>query len=63
MFSPGSSAPLARSARVARAVLDPFYAVSLVAGKFDECRRLIQRTIMGRRGRARDPLYRVWHTR
>ena len=32
---------------MAQAVIDPFYAVSLVACKFEECRRRIQRTIMG----------------
>lgn len=48
---------------MARTVMDPFYVASLVASKLDECRRRIQRTIVGRRGRARDPLYQPWRTR
>ena len=47
---------------LARAVMDPFHAVSLAASKLDECRRRIQRAITGRRGRAGDPLYRARRT-
>ena len=46
----------------ARAVMDPFHVVSLAASKLDECRRRIQRAIIGRRGRAGDPLYRARRT-
>lgn len=46
----------------ARAVMDPFHVVSLAAGRLDECRRRIQRAITGRRGRAKDPLYRARRT-
>ena len=46
----------------ARAVMDPFHVVSLAASKLDECRRRIQRAIIGRRGRAGDQLYRARRT-
>ena len=42
--------------------MDPFHVVSLAASKLDECRRRIQRAIIGRRGRAGDPLYRARRT-
>ena len=46
----------------ARAVMDPFHVVSLAASKLDQCRRRIQRAIIGRRGRAGDQLYRARRT-
>ncbi|WFP16946.1 ISL3 family transposase [Citricoccus muralis] len=49
----------------ASAVMDPFHVVQLAGHALDECRRRVQRVIMGRRGRSGDPLYgvrRVLHT-
>ena len=46
----------------ARAVMDPFHVVSLAGDKLDQCRRRVQRTITGRRGRAGDRLYRARRT-
>ncbi|WP_058954282.1 ISL3 family transposase [Kocuria rhizophila] len=46
-------------------VMDPFHVVHLAARALDECRRRIQQDILGRRGRAADPLYatrRTLHT-
>ena len=47
------------------AVMDPFHVVRLAGDALDRCRRRIQQTIHGHRGRATDPLYRarrVLHT-
>ena len=43
----------------ATAVMDPFHVVHLVGEALDACRRRIQQDIFGRRGRAKDPLYRA----
>ena len=42
--------------------MDPFHVVSLAGDKLDQCRRRVQRTITGRRGRAGDRLYRARRT-
>lgn len=47
------------------AVMDPFHAVRLAGDAMDDCRRRVQQTIHGHRGRAGDPLYtarRTLHT-
>ena len=47
------------------AVMDPFHVVRLAGEALDECRRRVQQTIHGHRGRAGDPLYsarRILHT-
>lgn len=41
----------------ARAVMDPFHVVHLVAEKLTLCRQRIQQDICGHRGRSGDPLY------
>ena len=43
-------------------VLDPFHAVRLAGDALDECRRRVQQTLHGHRGRADDPLYRARRT-
>ncbi len=43
-------------------VLDPFNVVRLAGDALDQCRRRIQQTLHGHRGRARDPLYRARRT-
>ena len=47
------------------AVMDPFHVVRLAGDALDECRRRVQQTIHGHRGRKDDPLYsarRTLHT-
>ena len=47
------------------AVMDPFHVVRLAGDALDRCRRRIQQSLHGHRGRATDPLYRarrVLHT-
>ena len=49
----------------AKAVMDPFHVVRLAGDALDECRRRVQQTTRGHRGRAGDPLYaarRTLHT-
>ncbi len=46
----------------AAAVMDPFHVVRLAGDALDRCRRRIQQTIHGHRGRANDPLYRARRT-
>ena len=43
-------------------VMDPFHVVRLAGNALDECRRRVQRTTQGHRGRATDPLYRARRT-
>ncbi|WP_342372507.1 ISL3 family transposase [Propioniciclava soli] len=43
-------------------VLDPFHAVRLAGDALDQCRRRVQQTLHGHRGRADDPLYRARRT-
>ena len=43
-------------------VLDPFHAVRLAGDALDECRRRVQQTLHGHRGRADAPLYRARRT-
>jgi transposase len=43
-------------------VLDPFHVVRLAGDALDRCRRRIQQDLHGRRGRAKDPLYRSRRT-
>src|SRR5664280_2440422 len=46
-------------------VMDPFHVVGLAGDALDRCRRRIQQSLHGHRGRAADPLYRarrVLHT-
>lgn len=40
-------------------VLDPFHVVRLAGDALDQCRRRVQQTLHGHRGRASDPLYRA----
>jgi transposase len=40
-------------------VMDPFHVVALAGAKLDLCRQRVQQQLLGRRGRAGDPLYRV----
>ena len=40
-------------------VMDPFHVVRLAGNALDECRRRVQLTTCGHRGRNSDPLYRV----
>ncbi len=40
-------------------VMDPFHVVRLAGDALDRCRRRIQQTLHGHRGRATDPLYRA----
>ncbi|MBK9157306.1 MAG: ISL3 family transposase [Micropruina sp.] len=40
-------------------VMDPFHVVRLAGDALDRCRRRIQQTLHGHRGRANDPLYRA----
>ena len=40
-------------------VADPFHVVKLANQKLDECRRRVQNTTLGHRGRTPDPLYRA----
>lgn len=47
-------------------VMDPFHVVALAGAKLDVCRQRLQQQLLGRRGRAGDPLYqarRVLRTR
>ncbi len=47
------------------AVMDPFHAIHLAAEALDQCRRRVQQTTCGHRGRKGDPLYtarRTLHT-
>jgi transposase len=43
-------------------VMDPFHVVRLAGDALDRCRRRVQQTIHGHRGRADDPLYRARRT-
>ena len=43
----------------ATAVMDPFHVVRLAGDALDHCRRRVQQTLHGHRGRASDPLYRA----
>ncbi len=43
-------------------VLDPFHVVRLAGDALDSCRRRVQQTLHGHRGRATDPLYRARRT-
>jgi transposase len=43
-------------------VMDPFHVVALAGAKLDTCRQRIQQQVLGRRGRAGDPLYRARRT-
>ena len=43
-------------------VMDPFHVVRLAGDALDRCRRRVQQTIHGHRGRAADPLYRARRT-
>ena len=60
--SPGPESAAGEELPQARTVMDPFHVVSLAASKLDQCRRRIQRAIIGRRGRAGDQLYRARRT-
>ena len=44
------------------AVMDPFHVVRLAGDALDQCRRRVQQTIHGHRGRKDDPLYRARRT-
>ena len=44
------------------AVMDPFHVVCLAGDALDRCRRRVQQTIRGHRGRKDDPLYRARRT-
>ena len=44
------------------AVMDPFHVVRLAGDALDRCRRRVQQTIHGHRGRKNDPLYRARRT-
>ena len=44
------------------AVMDPFHVVRLAGDALDECRRRVQQTTRGHRGRKDDPLYRARRT-
>ncbi|TDT29962.1 transposase [Naumannella halotolerans] len=44
------------------AVMDPFHVVRLAGDALDRCRRRVQQTIHGHRGRKDDPLYRARRT-
>ena len=44
------------------AVMDPFHVVRLAGDALDRCRRRVQQTIHGHRGRTDDPLYRARRT-
>lgn len=46
----------------ATTVMDPFHVVRLAGDALDRCRRRIQQTLHGHRGRKNDPLYRTLHT-
>jgi len=41
------------------AVMDPFHVVRLAGDALDQCRRRVQHTLHGHRGRKHDPLYRA----
>ena len=43
-------------------VMDPFHVVRLAGDAMDRCRRRVQQTLHGHRGRADDPLYRARRT-
>jgi transposase len=43
-------------------VMDPFHVVRLAGDALDRCRRRVQQTVHGHRGRAGDPLYRARRT-
>ncbi|WP_066517366.1 ISL3 family transposase [Curtobacterium ammoniigenes] len=43
-------------------VMDPFHVVKLAGDALDRCRRRVQQTLHGHRGRASDPLYRARRT-
>ncbi len=40
-------------------VVDPFHLIQLANKRLDECRRRVQQEVLGNRGRAGDPLYRI----
>ena len=44
------------------AVMDPFHVVQLASGAVHQCRRRVQQTLHGHRGRTTDPLYRARQT-
>jgi transposase len=44
------------------AVMDPFHVVRLAGDALNDCRRRVQQTTRGRRGRKNDPLYRARRT-
>lgn len=44
------------------AVMDPFHVVRIAGDALDRCRRRIQQELHGRRGRAKDPLFRCRRT-
>ena len=44
------------------AVMDPFHVVRLAGDALNDCRRRVQQTTRGRRGRENDPLYRARRT-
>jgi len=44
------------------AVMDPFHVVRLAGDALDQCRRRVQHTLHGHRGRRHDPLYRARRT-
>ncbi|MBA2774588.1 MAG: ISL3 family transposase [Nocardioidaceae bacterium] len=44
------------------AVMDPFHVVRLAGDALDQCRRRVQHTLHGHRGRKHDPLYRARRT-
>jgi len=46
----------------ATSVMDPFHVVRLAGDALDECRRRVQSSLHGRRGRRNDPLYRARRT-
>jgi transposase len=46
----------------ATAVMDPFHVVRLAGDALDRCRRRVQQTMHGHRGRKNDPLYRARRT-
>ena len=60
--SPGSKPLPAEEMPDAVAVMDPFHVVRLAGDALDRCRRRVQQSLHGHRGRTEDPLYRARRT-
>ena len=62
MASDGFKSAATEELSAAVAVMDPFHVVRLAGDALDDCRRRVQQTTCGHRGRAGDPLYKARRT-